>query len=265
MTTPVETATDRHRVIADRLEALGRVEVADLAVRLDVAPETIRRDLKLLEQQGLLQRVHGGAVRRAERPLSPFDGTSPQHPEHHRRLADQVVSRLPHQGSIFLDASPLTSAVADALARRSCPATADRLIVVTTSLDAAVVLSRVDQLHVFNVGGTVDQNDRSQHGEWTLSELRRVRIDLALLSATGVTSDAGIFVATSIAAATTAAVIGSAARVWLLVEPEAVGRQDFMIAASLDRIDEIFIAGQPDPARLAALAEAQVEITVDTG
>ena len=68
MTTPVEAATERHRLIADRLDAVGRVEVGDLAARLAVAPETIRRDLRLLEQQGQLQRVHGGAVRKAEPP-----------------------------------------------------------------------------------------------------------------------------------------------------------------------------------------------------
>ena len=53
-TTPVEAATERHRLIADRLAAIGRVEVGDLAARLAVAPETIRRDLRLLEQQGQL-------------------------------------------------------------------------------------------------------------------------------------------------------------------------------------------------------------------
>ena len=49
----------------------GRVEVGDLAGRLDVAPETIRRDLRQLEGQGLLQRVHGGAVRRSRAPAVP--------------------------------------------------------------------------------------------------------------------------------------------------------------------------------------------------
>ena len=72
MTAQVEGAAHRHRHIVDRLEAMGRVEVCDLAERLGVAQETIRRDLRVLEQQGHLQRVHGGAVLRDERPLSPF-------------------------------------------------------------------------------------------------------------------------------------------------------------------------------------------------
>lgn len=263
MTTQVDAAAARHQQITQRLEAAGRVEVGDLASRLGVAQETIRRDLKLLEQQGLLERVHGGAVRKAERPLSPFDGVAPERPEHHRRLADHVVSLLPEQGTVFVDASPLTAAVVDALARRTCADSAGRLTIVTTSLDAAVVLSRVDQLHVFNVGGTVDQADRSQHGAWALSELHRLRVDIALLSATAVTPDRGIFATTSLTAATTAAAIASADRVWLLVEPDALGRTGFMAAGPVDRVDHVFVAGQPDPVRLAALAQTGVEISVD--
>ena len=113
----VDAAADRHRCISDLLDAHGRVEVGDLSVRLDVAPETIRRDLRQLEGQGLLQRVHGGAVRRAERPLSPFDGTTPEHPTLHLRLAELVVERLPVRGTLLIAASPLTWAVAESLSR----------------------------------------------------------------------------------------------------------------------------------------------------
>ena len=56
----VDAAADRHRRIVDRLDADGRVEVGELSGRFGVAQETIRRDLRLLEAQGLLERVHGG-------------------------------------------------------------------------------------------------------------------------------------------------------------------------------------------------------------
>ena len=55
-------ATERHESIAEALRSDGRVSVSDLALRLDVTAETVRRDLDALEQSGLLQRVHGGAV-----------------------------------------------------------------------------------------------------------------------------------------------------------------------------------------------------------
>jgi DeoR family fructose operon transcriptional repressor len=55
-------AMERYRSIVERVRGKGRASVNDLADHLDVAPETIRRDLSYLEKQGLVQRVHGGAI-----------------------------------------------------------------------------------------------------------------------------------------------------------------------------------------------------------
>ena len=55
-------APERHHAILAESRTAGRVEVTALATTLAVTPETIRRDLSVLERQGLLRRVHGGAV-----------------------------------------------------------------------------------------------------------------------------------------------------------------------------------------------------------
>ena len=55
-------APERYRSIVERVIGMGRASVNDLADDLDVTPETIRRDLSELERQGLVRRVHGGAV-----------------------------------------------------------------------------------------------------------------------------------------------------------------------------------------------------------
>jgi DeoR family fructose operon transcriptional repressor len=55
-------ANKRHDQILQLLDSEGRLMVSDLAVRLDVSEMTIRRDFEVLEQSGMLSRVHGGAV-----------------------------------------------------------------------------------------------------------------------------------------------------------------------------------------------------------
>lgn len=264
MTTQVDAAAERHRWIADRLDAVGRVEVGDLAHRLEVAPETIRRDLRVLEQQGLLQRVHGGAVRRTERPLSPFDGADPEHSDSHRRVADLVMARLASvilpQGArtIFLGTSPMTAAVADALVRHTPPVS--DLTIVTSSLDAAVVLSRVECLSVFNLGGAVDPRDRAQQGGWAISELERLRVDLALLPASGVTVAGGVQAPSAMAAAMTSTAMTVADRVWLLIEADALGRPGFVHAGPIDRVDRIFTAGAPTQESQRNFIEAGIDL-----
>ena len=258
MTIQVDAAADRHRHIMDRLDADGRVEVGDLSGRLEVAPETIRRDLRQLEGQGLLQRVHGGAVRRAERPLSPFDGTTPEHPALHVRLAAQVVERLPDRGTVFISASPLTWAVAESLSRQ--PPTEAGLTVVTTGLDVAVVLSRVDNLQVYNIGGRVEPEHRAQQGDWALDEIRRFRVDLALVSPSGLTIDGGIFAATTMAAAIIAAEIAVAQRVWLLMEGSDIGRTGPVRISDLARVEQVFAAGPVGASQVRALRDVGVGV-----
>ena len=257
MTTQVEAAADRHRHIIDRIDAVGPVEVGTLATSLDVAPETIRRDLRLLEQQGLLQRVHGGAVRRAERPLSPFDGTTPEPPPQQLRLAELVINRLPAEGTVFIGASPLTWVLAESLSRKP---QAEGMTIVTNSLDVAVVMSRVESLHIYNVGGGLEQETRAQQGSWALDEISRFRVDLAMLAPDGVTVDGGVFGATPMAAAVIAAGVRSADQVWLLLEAERLGYSGFVQAAPIDAVDQILTAGTPDPHRSAAFLEAGITV-----
>ncbi|BAK34744.1 putative DeoR family transcriptional regulator [Microlunatus phosphovorus NM-1] len=257
MTTQVEAAADRHRHIIDRLDAVGRVEVGTLASSLDVAPETIRRDLRLLEQQGVLQRVHGGAVRRTERPLSPFDGTTPEHPPQHLRLAELVIDRLPADATVFIGASPLTWVLAESLSRRP---QAEGMTIVTNSLDVAVVMSRVERLHIYNVGGGVEQETRAQQGGWALDEIGRFQIDLALLAPTGVTVEGGIFADTPMAAAIIAAEVRSANQIWLMLEAEKLGLPGFIQAAPIDVVDQILTAGTPQPHQTAPFSDAGITV-----
>ena len=59
---------ERRRLILDHARGTGHIEVTELATRLDVAAETVRRDLKVLEEHGLVRRTHGGAY--------PVDGAA---------------------------------------------------------------------------------------------------------------------------------------------------------------------------------------------
>ena len=92
----------RHALIMQWLTKAGRLDVLTAAARLGVAQETVRRDLKALESDGRLQRVHGGAV-----PLEadPFPGWGP------RRSPSRMTSRSPRaSGRAFLEPAPSCSA-----------------------------------------------------------------------------------------------------------------------------------------------------------
>src|ERR1700760_1925962 len=64
---------ERKQAILGRLERDGKVVASELVTSLGVSEDTVRRDLRDLADQGLLQRVHGGAL-----PAAPSSGGSPR-------------------------------------------------------------------------------------------------------------------------------------------------------------------------------------------
>ena len=167
----------------------------------------------------------GGA--REERPLSPFDGMTPEHLPAHIDLAEQVVARLPHAATI------VTGLLGDQLGRgrvsQPTAGTHAGLTVVTTSLDVAVVLSRLDTMHVYNVGGIVEHaRTGAQQGDWTL----RTEIDRFRDGSSPVVSPSGNVpprrassrASTDGGRRSTTAAIESTQQVWLLMEGHHVGR-----------------------------------------
>ena len=157
----------RRQAILDVLRVEGRVDVGAIAEQLEVAPETVRRDLRALEHADRLVRVHGGAVP----PPTPVP--TQMHPERApdaEVLAAAAWTELPRGGTLLIGAGAHCSALAEAMVMD--PPGVPGLQVVTHSLDVAVTLSRVSQIAVYNVGGIVSPDSHAQEGDWALTELR---------------------------------------------------------------------------------------------
>src|SRR5437899_11993179 len=107
---------ERQAAILERARAIGRVDVGELAGDFDVTPETVRRDLTILERHGLLRRVHGGAIpveRLGFEPaLATRDVTMTAEKD---RIAKAALAEVPAEGAILLDAGSTTGRLADAL------------------------------------------------------------------------------------------------------------------------------------------------------
>ncbi|HJW12509.1 MAG TPA: DeoR family transcriptional regulator, partial [Albitalea sp.] len=102
MVKPPRFAQERQQQIAQALRDSGRVEVAVLATRYKVSEDTIRRDLRLLAAQGLVQKTHGGAVA-LRSTLLPAAERSGLLAGAKRAIARAAATHvLPHQ-TLFID------------------------------------------------------------------------------------------------------------------------------------------------------------------
>src|SRR5205814_5626310 len=138
---PRPLAVRRHNEIVRRLRAAGSVSVAELAVVFEVSHETIRRDLKLLSDQGHLDVVHGGAARPGMLG-SGLVANDSGNAEGRAAIGRAAAQLVPQNGSVLLDGGAVTAAIALELTRRS------GLTVCTNSLAHAARLSRVPGMRV---------------------------------------------------------------------------------------------------------------------
>jgi len=249
----------RHNLIMRWLGAEGRVDVASAANRLGVAQETVRRDLRILENSGRLQRVHGGALPIDELPFGDL-ALSLASEGSHLVFARVVWAQLPRRGTMLLGAGRLTLALAQVIS--ADPPTGSGLTVVTNSLDIAIALAPIRSLSVYNIGGTVSPVTRAQEGDWALQELTRLRVDVSLVCPAGIAIESGLGQSTPAAAAVSSVEVSCARSVIALAEADVVGHAAFVQFASLNHIHRLMVSGQPDPAALEPFRDRGLDLTV---
>lgn len=183
-TIPPERRRDQ---ILAHLSTRDRSSVGDLSQMLGVSEVTVRKDLDQLEAQGLLTRVHGGAVVSGRGRLELyFAAREQEHLEEKRRIA-QAAAALIHSGQrIFLDASTTALQVARLIKDR------EDLVVVTNGLYTALELNFCEGITTIVVGGTMRRRSSSLVGSLNHNTLQRLRVDSGFFGARGVTGRDGL-------------------------------------------------------------------------
>jgi DeoR family fructose operon transcriptional repressor len=254
-------ATERRELIERLIVDDGRVSVVDLARRVDVTTETVRRDLDQREIAGALRRVHGGAVTRdRESTTEPSIAQRiARHSTAKSAIGRRALTAIPDdfRGSVFLDAGTTTAAVASELVRRFSGGAID---VVTHSLTLAHALSSVPDVSLTVIGGRVRPLTAAAVGADTVRAVEGLRPDVAFLGTNGVSEGFGLSTPDADEAAVKRAIVRSARRVVVVADADKLGRELLVGFAALADIDVLVTDAEPDPALSAALAEADVEV-----
>ncbi|HEY5848759.1 MAG TPA: DeoR/GlpR family DNA-binding transcription regulator [Microlunatus sp.] len=251
--------TTRQARIVGWLSDEGRIDVMDVAGRLGVAQETVRRDLRTLESDGQLQRVHGGAI-----PIEtdPFPGLTPLpvNNSDDLALATRLWAELPRIGTLLLGAGRLTLALTTAMT--SDPPVRHGLTVVTNSLDAAIAAARISKLAVYNIGGSVSPANRAQEGDWALHELERLHVDISLVCPAGISLERGLGQPTPAAAAVSRAEVACGRTVIALGDASYLGAAAFVQFATITEIDRLVLSGRPSAVVVQSFLDRGLDIEV---
>jgi DeoR/GlpR family transcriptional regulator of sugar metabolism len=237
-------AVRRHNEIVQRLRAAGSVSVGELANIFGVSHETIRRDLKLLEENGHLDVVHGGAARRGmmEPSIAQRGG---ENAEGKAAIAREAARLVPDAASVLIDSGTTTAALVEELVGRP------GLTIFTNSLNHALALCRVSGNRVVMLGGEVDANDEATFGTGTSTGIDSVRADVAFVGAGGVAEDGGLTEYTITAAETRGKMI-LAGRTWLLLDQTKFARRTPFRIPNLEKCAGVIVDQMPEPTLASA-------------
>lgn len=235
-------AEERQVEIVTLVRQDGRVDVAGLAERLGVTPETVRRDLTVLERRGLLRRVHGGAIPVERLDFEPrLAARHEQFMAEKHRIAKAALEELPDEGVVLLDSGSTTEVLAGLLP------TDRELTVVTNGLPIAMALAPMRNLTVLCVGGRVRERTFALVDEWARRTLADLTVDVGFLGTNGVSAAKGLTTPVPAEAAVKAAMVAAARRRVLLADHSKVGQDSFVRFAALSDLDVVVTDSGVDP------------------
>lgn len=235
----------RHARIIDFARQAGRVSVEGLAETLGVTPQTIRKDLTLLERRGALSRVHGGAV--------PSSGTDNLAYAERRAIAVGAKSAIgaaaaalvPDGASLFINIGTTTEAIARHLVDRT------GLMVITNNLNVVDILADRPGIAVIAAGGRVRASDRAVIGGIAMDFIRGFKVDVALIGASGI-EESGDFLDYDVdEVRVSQTIIRNARQVILAIDASKLDRPAPVRIGNLDDIDWLVMDRVPDALRVA--------------
>ena len=250
-------AEERQQAIVGLVTQRGRVAVTAVAERFGVTTETVRRDLAVLEQVGMLRRVHGGAV-----PVGALTVVEPGLGERRntrtdakRRIAACALQFVPGgHGSLVLDGGSTTAALAEVL-----PGDRD-LLAVTNSVPIGARLAGVAGISLHLLGGRVRGVTQSAVGESTVHALADLRADVVFLGANGISAQHGCSTPDEAEASVKRAMARAGQRVVVLADSSKLGREHLVRFAGLEEVDVLVTDEEADPTVVADLEAQGVEV-----
>jgi DeoR family transcriptional regulator, glycerol-3-phosphate regulon repressor len=248
--------SERQTEILHRARARGRVEVEGLATEFAVTTQTIRRDLNDLSLNGLLARVHGGAVPAARVANVAYAARRGVAEAEKRAIGVRAAAMIPDGCSVIVNVGTTTEEVARALVDRH------DLVVITNNLNVVGILSGTPGKELILTGGVVRQTDGAIVGDEAVGFIRRFKADYAVIGASALDEDGAIMDYDMREVAVARAIVENARRTILVCDALKFERSAPVRICDVADIHAFVTDAPPPRAFVEACARGGVEIAV---
>ena len=233
----------------------GYISIEELAQYFDVTPQTIRRDINQLADEGLLRRYHGGAAHDSSVENTEYTMRVGYMLEEKLRIAEAVAAAVPDHASLFINIGTTTESIAHALLNHT------GLKIITNNLNVAKILSTKEDFEVLIASGRV-RPDGGVIGQATADFFKQFKADYALIGISGIDEDGTLLDFDFQEVCVSQEILSSARQVFLAADSSKFGRNAMIRLGSLKQVDSIFTDQQPNEQYLKTIHDLCVNLVV---
>lgn len=237
----------------------GLVQVDDLAVRFDVTPQTIRKDLNELCDDHILARTHGGAMLTSGVENMAYDSR-----RHLAAIEKQIIGKraaalIPNDCSLFINIGTTTEEVARALTLH------EGLMVITNNIHVATILMPCPKIEVILAGGSLRRSDGGIVGESAVDFISQFKVDHAVIGTSAIDDDGAMLDFDIREVRVAKSIVSNARNVMLVSDAMKFTRSAPVRIGHLSQVD-IFVTDRRPPDSIIELCQhngVQLEIAGD--
>ncbi len=246
---------ERRELVLGLLSQRGEVSVAEVSTVAGVSEMTVRRDLDALQREGLVRRVHGGAITAVSRSYEPpFSVRAGRAIDAKRRIGSAVAELIADGETLILDVGTTVLEVARALRGRR------NLTVLTASLRILDLLSEERDMTVMAAGGLLRPGELSFVGDLAERAFDELLFDTFVMGVGGIAVEAGLTEFNLDDARVKKHAVASARRCIVAADSSKLGNVAFARIAPLERVDVLVTDADGAPDVLDAFRAADVEV-----
>jgi DeoR/GlpR family transcriptional regulator of sugar metabolism len=245
----------RRERIQEYLVSNKIVRTADLCDMLETSEATVRRDLEWLEQEGILERTHGGAIINQRMVFEPeYPQRAQRHPEEKRRIGALAASLIEKNDIVFLNSGTTTTQVVHQIRN-------DASISIFTNNLSSVAEAGEPGFHHYLIGGEFQPRSNSLAGQFAIENLERVFANKTILGVDGISLKHGFTVPSNDEAEVIRQMIShTKGEIIIVADHSKWGVVSNFQIAKIDEIDKLITDEEFDPSALESLADHGVEI-----
>ena len=246
----------RHEKIWQLIQKKGFVTIEALAQEFDVTPQTIRRDINMLSDEGLINRYHGGAGLASSTENVAYDQRKIMSLKEKQKIAEMVAKEIPDKASLFINIGTTTEEIAKKLCDHK------RLSVITNNLNVASIMSRNEDFEVIVTGGLVRHRDGGIIGPLTIDFIQQFRVDYGIIGISGIDLDGTMFDFDYREVRAAKSINANSRKVFLAADHKKFGRNAMVRLGNISEVDALFTDREPPATLTEVLAQSNIKLYV---